>query len=172
MRKSFLVLAVGMVASSNSLFAQAPAAPAVERPVRTPPPITVVPPSRRDLLPVIPVLVEFSAGSATLWRGELNIGEGTPARVSISEPMPTDGTCERAYQDRTTRQIEFSLARTRSNIEGGLFQLTARYVRPADEGDNCGGSRTVSIEQRFNWPDGKRKTFDGDGGLKVVLSRK
>lgn len=173
MRKLFLVLAVAMAASGNSLFAQAPAAPAVERPVRTPPPpVTIIPSTRRDPMPVVPVFIELSAGSSTLWRGELNIGEGAPARVSISEPMPTNDACVGAYQDRATRQIEFSLGRIRSNMDDGLFQLTARYVRPADGGDNCGGSRTVSIEQRFSWSDGKRKSFDGDGGLKVVISRK
>lgn len=169
--------ALGAALGSTCVFAQPPAPIAS---VRTPPPVfNPVPPApmviaqgRRAVGPIEPVEVVLMMGSTTLWSGALNIGGTMPARISLAEPTAIDGNCA-AYNDfgRSGRRIELSISGALGERMQG-YRLSASYSRPPSD-DSCGaGSRTASIEQRFDWSSGKSQTFEGDGGLKVILTRR
>lgn len=121
-------------------------------------------------MPVRPVKLVFQLGTTILWSGTLNVGGTMPARVSISEPVETASDCtDMPAYGRAARQVELTISRNRMFGGEDGYMLNARYSRPPE--DDCGGSRSIGIEQRFGWDGSGTKRFDGDGGLRVTLSR-
>ncbi|WP_336959469.1 hypothetical protein [Sphingobium aquiterrae] len=160
-------------------------APVAAQTAAAPPPIQVVDGARRLPAPVfIPspvpssstnpvraVAVVMMLGTETLWRGTLKVGGGVPARFSLSEPAG-DVACDNSLGSfgRQGRQIELSLSAMQPSRAGVTYMLNARYSRPAAD-QPCGGTRAISLDQRFGWDGNETLRFEGDGGLRITIGK-
>lgn len=135
-----------------------------------PPPYTM-----RDVprVAVRPISVRIALGDELLWSGRLQVGGTTPSRLSIQEPTDIAANCAEApYYGRSGRQVELTISSQRMAREGEdpMFQLSARFSRPATDDACSRGNRSISIDQSFPWDARSTRRFTGDGGLTVTLA--
>lgn len=167
---------LGAMFLSVSVAAQtpvAPSAPVIDAMRHPPPPVFVpTPSSSSSVIAVRGVAIVMMLGTETLWRGTLKVGGGMPARFSLSEPVGSAAACDASlgYSARPGRQIELSLSATQSPRAGVTYNLNARYSRPPVD-ESCGGTRAVSLDQRFAWDGNETLRFEGDGGLRISIGK-
>lgn len=164
-RGGFLAVAMAIIGAG-----QAPALLALTSPAPPPPLVRTVERTRTQI-PIQPVKVTMSIGSTILWSGTLNVGGNRQARVSLSEPVANDAQCDDNDYNDGMREFSLTLSATRMSPQQNGYWLNATYSRPSTNMSCTRGTRSVSINQRFDWAGSNSLTFEGDGGLKVTLQR-
>ncbi|MBB3980728.1 hypothetical protein GGR44_000359 [Sphingobium fontiphilum] len=117
------------------------------------------------MVATIPVRVTLSMGPDILWSGNLLVGRAS-ARVSIQEAADNPASCDGETSGSETRSIEITIGR----YQVDRLSVSARYSRPADDKACPRGTRQISIQQQLVLTDGEA-VLDGDGGLRLTLSR-
>lgn len=145
---------------------------AVSPPPPPPPIVAIRPPiaprANFQPRPPITVRVSASAGPQLLVSDRFRVG---PAIASFSqqrnEAAPT--RCSE-YRDSSRRtNITFSVGPAYST-QKDMYRVSLSWSRPG--GDDCdAGQRTTSVEQSVKLEPGKTIVVQGDGGLRVELTR-
>ncbi|MBB4154020.1 hypothetical protein GGQ80_001930 [Sphingomonas jinjuensis] len=115
--------------------------------------------------------VTLRGPGATLWQGQLALGQGGASwRESVSEA----GGCTTPYGEGTVqREASIQLIRQRNGAAdpGASVQVSVRWVCPAEARGGCGATRTVELRQSVDLSTGPAR-LTGDGGLVVELRRR
>ena len=163
----------GLMIAMAQAVVVSPSPPPIIAPPAPPPPIVAIrspmaPRANFQPRPPITVRVRATAGSVVLVADRFRVG---PTNASFSqqrnEAAPT--SCG-DYRDSSRRtSINFSVGPAYSS-EKEQYRVSLSWSRPG--GEICGaGQRTTSVEQTVALQPGRTIVVEGDGGLKVELTR-
>lgn len=144
--------------------------------MQPPPPINLSPPDNESGKAKLAQFdVELTLNGERLWSGLLRVGARMGANVdqNIRQPSePCGGAADTGSRfDNDAQRISVRIDRLDEREEPDSFRVTASVVRPipACEG---GGSLTLGFTRSPTILPGQSAVLDGDGKLKVKLSRK
>ncbi|MDJ0978019.1 MAG: hypothetical protein QNI87_05745 [Erythrobacter sp.] len=170
--------------SSLAFALAAPLAAQDKRPAPPPPPIETVqtipepapsrarPQARSDESRVESVFVRVFGGSAELWSGELSIANyrGASVRINVDDIDPRCPIDPRNYAMRRNG-VEFRINPVRQQQRSDRYKVDVTWTRPSN---TCAemGSRATGFDLQVELPANETKTLEGDGGLRVELTRR
>ena len=148
--------------------------------MQSPPPISLSPPDndesgKANRSALAQFDVELTLNGERLWSGLLRVDARMGANVdqNIRQPSePCGGAADTGSRfDNDAQRISVRIDRLDEREEPDSFRVTASVVRPipACEG---GGSLTLGFTRSPTILPGQSAVLDGDGKLKVKLSRK
>ena len=124
---------------------------------------------------VVPLAVAVSAGREVLWSDRLRVSGNGGANYSIDKreaalPCP-DGSVAPSNYTFGREQLEVSIRRQISSESFDSFNVSVKWERPDEDCQGQGGQRSVSIMSLIAIPPGETVELEGDGGLRVRLTR-
>ena len=142
----------------------------------TPPPPVIVPVAPPPIVmsadfynrPVSTIAVRTSLGSAILLNDQFRVGR-SGASFNQSRSETGEGDCQPTYANTARQSLSVNI-----RAEGPTkdhYRVTVNLMRPSG---NCeaSGSRGVSIEQTVELKPGQPIAVQGDGGLRIELTRR
>ena len=124
---------------------------------------------------IVSLGVVVSAQREVLWSGRLRVSGNAGANYAITKseaalPCP-DGSAPPRNYTFGREQLEVSLRRQISTDSFDTFNVTAKWERPDEDCQGQGGQRSVSLTSLIAIPPGQTVELEGDGGLRVRLTR-
>lgn len=116
--------------------------------------------------------VRVTGGDKEIWSGEMNVenNQGADLRMTLQQG---DAACSSRPEARYTRRqtgLTFSL-RNVGRAADAAFSLSAEWTRPSTDCD-LPGTRTAGVETVATVAPGTTRVIDGDGDLKIELTRR
>jgi hypothetical protein len=131
-------------------------------------------PSRSDMAVPDRLDVHVTGGGETLFRGPLRISRQTSASFSQSKSDASDRGCTSGrYGSEGRSAVNLSLRQSRTGDDQTSYLAEVSWTRPVTtEGCDGNASRTVSLSQSFKLAVGQTLTIEGDGGLRLIITRR
>lgn len=141
---------------------------------RTPPPPIEMPAARteREMPPPATFFVRVTGAGKEIWSGELSIenNQGADLRMTLQQGDAVCGSRPEARYTRRQTGLTLSI-RNAGRGAGDPFSVSAEWTRPSID-CTLPGTRTTGIETAVTITPGATQVIEGDGGLKIELTRR
>ncbi|MEE4288719.1 MAG: hypothetical protein V2J14_05065 [Erythrobacter sp.] len=114
--------------------------------------------------------VRVLGAGGELWAGTLSVAEYGGARVNL-DVQDFDPRCYVAERRYPQRRNAVQMRLNPVNRQVQTYRLEVTWSRPSQDCSEQ-GSRSSGFELQVELPSGEMRTLEGDGGLRVELTRR